>query len=362
MGSCSSCCSTDTDEERNHLVDSDIRSDRSSDKQIKKLLLLGPGSSGKTTFFKQLKIIHHQQGFTKKDRRDYQAQIDNQIIEQMQKLITRGRELIEEDPHKFAHLEIGDAAQDSSAFIEYLRRDSEISREVAGHIAVLWKDRGIQNTFELRGKLSVPDSCSHFFENVMAIAAPDYLPSDRDILLVRKRTTGIIEEHFIIKGTKFHIFDVGGQRNERKKWIHCFENVTAVIFVASLSCYDENLLEDDNVIVMHETLTLFEEICNSRWFENTSFILFLNKRDLFEEKIQRKPLTDCFPEYKGSTTSFEECYGFIQRQFESKNRNLSGKHIYSHCTCATDKDSVERVFNDVQHIIIQSSLHKGGLI
>ena len=100
------CCQSDTDEERNHLVDSDLRNERSSDKQIKKLLLLGPGSSGKTTFFKQLKIIHHQQGFTAKDRRDYQAQIDNQIIEQMQKLITRGRELIEDEPDKYGDLEV----------------------------------------------------------------------------------------------------------------------------------------------------------------------------------------------------------------------------------------------------------------
>lgn len=138
--------------------------------------------------------------------------------------------------------------------------------------------------------------------------------------------------------------------------------MTAVIFVASLSCYDETLLEDDNVIVMHETLSLFEEICNSRWFESTSFILFLNKRDLFEEKIMKKPITDCFPEYGGSTTDFDECYNFIKKQFESKNRNVTEKHIYTHCTCATDKDNVERVFNDVQHIVIQSSLHKGGLI
>merc|ERR1719295_899531 len=336
------CCSEGTDEERNHLVDSDIRSDRS--------------------FFKQIKLIHTQQGFTKKDRRDYQAQIENQIIEQMQKLITRGREFIDDDPDQYSHLEIGEDAQESANVIEYLHRDLEINNKIARHISILWDDNGIRNTFELRGKLSVPDSCSHFFENVKKIAKPDYIPSDKDILLVRKRTTGIIEEHFVIKGTKFHIFDVGGQRNERKKWIHCFENVTAVIFVASLSCYDETLLEDDDVIVMHETLTLFEEICNSRWFQSTSFILFLNKRDLFEEKILKKALTDCFPEYNGSTTDFDECYGFIKRQFEAKNKSLTNKHIYTHCTCATDKDNVERVFNDVQHIVIQCALNSSGLL
>jgi len=363
------CCHKDTDEERDHLVHRDIAHDRSHDKQIKKLLLLGPGSSGKTTLFKQLKMIHHD-GFSTKDRRDYQAQIENQIVEQMQKLITRGRELMEDDADKYQHLELSSEATDSAAFIELLRRDAEINDEVAEHISILWKDAGIRATFDLRGALSIPDSCSYFFEQVSRISDPNYLPNDTDILLVRKRTTGIIEEHFTIKETKFHIFDVGGQRNERKKWIHCFENVTAVIFVASLSSYDEYLLEDDSVIVMHETLNLFEEICNSRWFVSTSFILFLNKRDLFEEKLAKKesatkPIEEfrrCFPDYKEDSLEVDECYNFIKKQFEAKNAEPKEKHIYTHCTCATDTSNVERVFNDVQHIVIQTSLHKGGLI
>ena len=86
------------------------------------------------------------------------------------------------------------------------------------------------------------------------------------------------------------MFDVGGQRNERKKWIHCFENVTAVIFVAAISEYDQVLYEDDTTNRMHEALELFDEICNSRWFRETSIILFLNKRDLFNEKISRVPV------------------------------------------------------------------------
>ena len=45
-------------------------------------------------------------------------------------------------------------------------------------------------------------------------------------------------------GTVFEMYDVGGQRNERKKWIHCFEGVTAVIFVAAISEYDQKLFED----------------------------------------------------------------------------------------------------------------------
>lgn len=86
------------------------------------------------------------------------------------------------------------------------------------------------------------------------------------------------------------MYDVGGQRNERKKWIHCFDEVTAVIFVAAISEYDQVLYEDNTQNRLVEAINLFEEICNSRWFEKTSMILFLNKRDLFEDKIAIKDI------------------------------------------------------------------------
>ena len=95
------------------------------------------------------------------------------------------------------------------------------------------------------------------------------------------------------------MFDVGGQRSERKKWIHCFEGVTAIIFCVALSGYDLVLAEDEEMNRMMESMKLFDSICNNKWFVETSIILFLNKKDLFEQKIKYSPLTICFPEYKG---------------------------------------------------------------
>lgn len=120
---------------------------------------------------------------------------------------------------------------------------------------------------------------------------------------------------------------MGGQRSERKKWIHCFEGVTAIIFCVALSAYDLVLAEDEEMVRgleatgggwgqwwgrglvlkalscpqnrMHESMKLFDSICNNKWFTDTSIILFLNKKDLFEEKITHSPLTICFPEYTG---------------------------------------------------------------
>lgn len=99
------CCSGGNIEENHRLVNKELDKDRRNDKTMKKLLLLGAGSSGKTTFFKQLKRIHNN-GFTYKDRRDFQAQINNQLIEQMQKLIMRGKELMEDFEDEYNHLEV----------------------------------------------------------------------------------------------------------------------------------------------------------------------------------------------------------------------------------------------------------------
>jgi guanine nucleotide-binding protein G(i) subunit alpha len=79
------------------------------------------------------------------------------------------------------------------------------------------------------------------------MAQPNYLPNDQDILRSRVKTTGITETMFSVGELTYRLFDVGGQRSERKKWIHCFENVTALVFLVALSEYDQMLYEDESV-------------------------------------------------------------------------------------------------------------------
>jgi len=79
---------------------------------------------------------------------------------------------------------------------------------------------------------------------------------------------------------------------------------------------------------MEETLNLFDEICNSRWFRETDMILFLNKRDLFQEKIKRVPLKVCpvFADYDPETpTTYEEGCQVIENAFHTKNKNPEKK-------------------------------------
>jgi guanine nucleotide-binding protein G(i) subunit alpha len=139
-----------------------------------------------------------------------------------------------------------------------------------------------------------------YFDSIDRIAAPDYIPNDQDVLRSRVKTTGITETTFIIGDLTYRMFDVGGQRSERKKWIHCFENVTTILFLVAISEYDQLLFEDETVNRMQEALTLFDSICNSRWFVKTSIILFLNKIDRFKEKLPISPMKNYFPDYEGS--------------------------------------------------------------
>lgn len=157
------------------------------------------------------------------------------------------------------------------------------------------------------------------------------------------------------------MFDVGGQRSERKKWIHCFEGVTAIIFCVALSGYDLVLAEDEEMNRMIESMKLFDSICNSKWFVETSIILFLNKKDLFEDKIKRSPLSFCFPEYRGPNT-FEECAGYIQMKFENLNKRKDQKQIYTHFTCATDTNNIQFVFDAVTDVIMKNNLSNIGLL
>jgi len=62
-----------------------------------------------------------------------------------------------------------------------------------------------------------------FLNAINRIGEANYVPTEQDVLLSRVRTTGVVEVKFKLKSSDFRVFDVGGQRSERRKWIHCFE-------------------------------------------------------------------------------------------------------------------------------------------
>ncbi|KAL5287861.1 GNAQ.2 family protein [Megaselia abdita] len=183
-----------------------------------------------------------------------------------------------------------------------------------------------------------------------------FIPTSTDVLRARVRTNGIIETHFRVSDAIISMYDVGGQRSQRKKWVYCFEDVRAVLFVVSLSGYDMTLLEDTKVNRLVESLNLFEQIINNRWFKEASFVLFLNKLDLFREKIMgtRRHLRLFFPDYHGPDRNIDTAALFIQNKFLERNRN-DRRVICPHFTTATDTANVQTVFQVVMETVIKDN-------
>jgi guanine nucleotide-binding protein G(i) subunit alpha len=85
-------------------------------------------------------------------------------------------------------------------------------------IQQLWQDRGVQEVYSRKREIQLNDSSFYYFNNINTIGREDYLPSDQDILRSRVKSTGITETTFRIGELVYKLFDVGGQRSERKKW------------------------------------------------------------------------------------------------------------------------------------------------
>uniref|UniRef100_UPI0035902818 guanine nucleotide-binding protein G(t) subunit alpha-1 n=1 Tax=Myxine glutinosa TaxID=7769 RepID=UPI0035902818 len=331
-----------------------LQEDGEKDARTVKLLLLGAGESGKSTIVKQMKIIH-KEGYSKEECLEFIAIIYSNTLQSILAIVKAMSML---------NMDYGDASCLGDSRQLYNLADSieegTMPQELYLIIKRLWTDSGIQACFERASEYHLNDSAHYYLSDLDRLVEPGYVPTEQDVLRSRVKTTGIIETQFAFKDLNFRMFDVGGQRSERKKWIHCFEGVTCIIFCAALSAYDMVLIEDDEVNRMHESLHLFNSICNHRYFITTSIVLFLNKKDLFEDKVQKAHLNICFPDYDGPNT-YEDAGNYIKLQFLDLNLRKDIKEIYSHMTCATDTKNVTFVFDAVTDIIIKENLKDCGL-
>lgn len=270
--------------------------------------------------------------------------------------------------------EIGEKLSEIGGRLDYPRLTEELVEE----ILKIWKDPAIQETYARGNELQVPDCADYFMENLQRLSDPNYIPTKEDVLHARVRTTGVVEIQFSPVGENkksgevYRLFDVGGQRNERRKWIHLFEGVTAVIFCAAISEYDQTLFEDENRNRMMETKELFEWVLKQKCFEKTSFMLFLNKFDIFEKKVSKVPLNVCdwFKDYQPVSTGkqqVEHAYEFVKKKFEELYyQNVTCDHqdrvfkIYR--TTALDQKLVKKTFKLVDETLRRRNLFEAGLL
>jgi len=305
-----------------------------------------------------MRIIHLNGYESPEERLRFKPTVYSNILENIRALL--------EAAEKFElHLKPENKEAASKVFAldddQFRSLDSKgLGAQLTEDIKRLWNDPAIQTAFARSAEFQLTDSAEYFFTEIDRIAKDDYVPVRQDILRVRAKTTGINEIEFKIGNYHFSMTDVGGQRSERRKWIHCFEDVTAIIFCAALSEYDQKLYEDETTNRMYEALRLFSDITNSKWFNNTPIILFLNKKDLFEKKITKVPLNVCFENYDGPN-EYEPARAFIEKQFLAQIHNPQ-KLFYVYTTCATDTQNVKFIFRAVKDVFITVYLTQMGLL
>ncbi|XP_038568887.1 guanine nucleotide-binding protein subunit alpha-12a [Micropterus salmoides] len=338
---------------RSREIDAMLARERRAVRRLVKILLLGAGESGKSTFLKQMRIINGQE-FDKKALLDFRDTIYENILKGMRVLVDARDKLgiswqsCENEKQGMLVMSwegrVGGSGVEPSEFQLYVMA-----------LSTLWADTGIQEAYARRSEFQLSESVKYFLDNLDRIGQLNFIPSKQDILFARKATKGIVEHDFIIKKIPFKMVDVGGQRSQRQKWFQCFDGITSILFMVSSSEYDQVLMEDRRTNRLVESMNIFETIVNNKLFLNVSIILFLNKTDLLVEKIRTVDIRKNFPEYRGDPRRLEDVQAFLVQSFSRKRRNR-GKPLFHHFTTAVDTENIRFVFHAVKDTILQENL------
>mmetsp|Transcript_3837 Transcript_3837/g.4960 ORF Transcript_3837/g.4960 Transcript_3837/m.4960 type:complete len:364 (-) Transcript_3837:121-1212(-) len=356
MGNCAGGQADPEDRERSRDIDKGLRNDRQQANREVKLLLLGAGEAGKSTFAKQMRFLYGE-GFSEEDRVLYKGFITSHLLTSFRMLLfaIHGTNLYQElgfDKYGDAFDLLMQPDLDPAAwnYFDFVVANVDA---IKNGITQLWGLPAMKNYYtENQSKLQIFDTADYFFDNVDRILMSTFIPSDADILSCRVRTSGVLEYFFNIeRNIRIRLIDVGGQRSERRKWIHCFEGVQSVLFFAALSEYDQALFEDQRQNRMRESLQLFHDACGCPYFQESAVVLFLNKVDLFRKKIQKVDLNVCFKSYTGGC-DYDKALEFIAQRFK-KEASDCNKKTYLHVTCATDTQMVKKGFDSVKNSIFE---------
>jgi len=342
-------------------IDADLARDNAERAKELKVLLLGHAESGKSTLLKQFKLLHGG-GISAEERALYATAVRHNTYGAMKALIRAAENLDIQLKSKASRA----LASDFDAPV-----CSSFSSEIASSVAQLWKDPGIQRAYARRHEFAaqVSDSAEYLFTNVERFVGTDFVPNDADLLRARVASTGIVSVAATIEGSRYVFVDVAAQRSDKKRWVHYFEDVRSVMFVASLASFDQQVLIDShkggddgekaqpaatkNALVL--AIELFQSVARSTWFPHSSLLLLLNKRDLFKEKLaQGRQLKQALPDYSGGQGE-EEALEAVSRAFTA-SLEKEGKRVTVVSSCALDSTSVREVLVSIRSVLDKQSL------
>lgn len=339
---------------KNRTIESTQKAAQKAAQLEVKILLIGTGDSGKTTIRKQLLNLHGARFKDEAYRQTFCSSIVENLLDGTQAIIAS----LDTDKYSDIAEMLKSAMNSSPSFLD---------PNVAAVITDLnTNDKVFMNIRdEKAGEIHLQACYKVFVEELKSFPAwggKGWVPNVDDCVRARVRTTGIVKETVDIDGMKYSIIDVGGQRAERRKWIHSFEDSTAALFVTSLSEYDQNLFEDNSKNRLEEAFDLFRSCIESQWLNKATFILFLNKKDLFDEKFMKRriPLnvTGKFPTAP-SVFDVDQAIEWITSEFKQRTKR---KDVYVHVTTATDPRNVKTVFDTCKAVLTKAAMCAAGFI
>ena len=359
------------------------------------LVMGGPGS-GKSTAIKQYRAIYGDP-ITIQERETYKALIHKQCIDQMQLALSILVDMIalflkffhdiqDETESQGTSLRIPDDVQQKILHYstgltlngfraaEYIQNQHDaadiLNYGLATAIKTLWNEQIIREIYEKRNIKNIADSSAYFWNKLDILSDPMYIPDECDILRVcDTHSLHGITETFIRNSSgnnnrEIRFIDLNGLHSQWRKWTHCFQDITAVVFVISLSCYDEILyLENQVVNAMVHQLEMFTDFLDDPFLSTRDIIIIPSKMDLFLEKIKRVPLQICplFSDYVGE--GIEEAVNFIRQTFTSlvgggvRSRAVFEERRFS----LLDVNYETNLFDHLHSIIVHDFMVQAGL-
>ncbi|KAF8797769.1 heterotrimeric GTP-binding alpha subunit [Phlegmacium glaucopus] len=234
-------------------------------------------------------------------------------------------------------------------------------------IIAIWTNPSVQAILEKR-RPRLQHSPGFFMNDIARITAPNYMPTDSDIIRARIRTIGI-EEHYVTveKGTdvntEFFITDVGGTRNQRASWAPFFDDVQAIIFLAPLA-FNQVLNEDPKINRLEDSFHLWKDICSNKLLINANLILFFNKRDVLAATLASGVLVKRFvPLYGDLPNDVPTVTKYFKEKFRIGHKKSADKRPFiCHETSAIDVKSMAHLLLGVRESIVRQNLRHGEML
>ncbi|EGF82632.1 hypothetical protein BATDEDRAFT_29442 [Batrachochytrium dendrobatidis JAM81] len=322
------------------------------EKDDPRLLILGSGDSGKTTLLKQMRLFYGE-GFTLEEIEAYRLLLLENVINCMSAYLALCDHLNLPIIHQHERLH----------YVSYSHAGrSYLPADLPPIISILWNEPSVQQVVLLGPNYHIQDTAPYFLSRVETIGKVGYKPTNQDILHVRAPTLAVSETIFKIGIHHYRLFDVGGQRGLRKQWAPFFDNCHSILFVTSIASYDQTLEEEreHSVNRLHDAIELFGGVINNRILQNSEVLLFLNKKDIFEEKLKHLPFSKFFPRYRGPNDP-ESIARYVAALFKAQRWDQNRK-IMIHRTCCTDTRNMELVVARLIEGLTKSALSRIGTI